>query len=123
MKELLLIGLGGSIGAVLRFLLGGWIQRFSASFPLGTLFVNFTGSLALGFIMYSSMNQGGLGSDARTFLAIGVLGAYTTMSTFSYESLRLLEQNQINLFMLNVFGTVLLMLFAVYLGRLIALNI
>jgi len=123
MNQILLIALGGSIGAVLRFLVGGWVQRFSSSFPLGTLVVNFTGSLVLGFVMYASIYEKGFGTDERTFLAIGVLGAHTTMSTFSYESYQLLEKNQLDLFILNVLGTVLLMLLAVYLGRFIALNI
>jgi len=123
MNQILLVGVGGFIGAVMRFLAGGWLQKYSASFPYGTLAVNFTGTLALGFIMYSSEYKGLFDADTRIFLTIGILGAYTTMSTFGYESFKLLEQNQLGLFALNTIGTVMLMLFAIYLGRMIAVSL
>ena len=122
MHPWLIVGAGGFIGAILRYSLGGWIQKGAESFPLGTLVINFTGSLVLAFIMYSSEYGGVFGPDERMFLTIGVLGAYTTMSTFSYESFKLLEDGQIPLFALNVLGTLASCLLAVYLGRLIALS-
>jgi CrcB protein len=122
MHPWLIVGAGGFIGAILRYSLGGWIQKGAESFPLGTLVINFTGSLVLAFIMYSSEYGGVFGPDERMFLTIGVLGAYTTMSTFSYESFKLLEDGQIPLFALNVLGTLASCLLAVYLGRMIALS-
>ena len=122
MNQILLVGVGGFIGAILRFLTSGWAQKYASSFPLGTLSVNFAGTLLLGFIMYSTEYRGLFDADTRIFLTIGVLGAYTTMSTFGYESFRLLEQNQYWLFALNIFGTVVLMLAAIFIGRMIALN-
>ncbi|MFZ2456487.1 MAG: fluoride efflux transporter CrcB [Candidatus Altiarchaeia archaeon] len=122
MHPWLIVGAGGFIGAILRYSLGGWIQKGAESFPLGTLVINFTGSLVLAFIMYSSEYGGVFGPDERMFLTIGVMGAYTTMSTFSYESFKLLEDGQIPLFALNVLGTLASCLLAVYLGRLIALS-
>ena len=122
MNPLLIVGAGGFVGAILRYAVGGWIQKGMASFPLGTLAVNFTGTLALALIMYSSEYGGLFGPEERMFLTIGVLGAYTTMSTFSYESFKLFEQNQMLLFGVNVIGTMVSMLLAVYLGKLLVLT-
>jgi fluoride exporter len=122
MHPWLIVGAGGFLGAILRYAVGGWIQKGMESFPFGTLFINFTGSLALALIMYSSEYGGVFGPEERMFLTIGVMGAYTTMSTFSYESFRLFEEGQITLFALNVAGTLVSCLLAVYLGRLIAVS-
>ena len=113
----LIIGLGGFIGAILRYWISGWIQSEIVTFPLGTLGVNFLGSLLLAFIMYTSEYRGFFGTETRIFLTIGVLGSFTTMSTFSFESMELLEQNQYMLFGLNLVGTVTICLLAVYLGK------
>jgi CrcB protein len=113
----LIIGLGGFIGAILRYWISGWIQSGVVTFPLGTLGVNFFGSLLLALIMYTSEYRGFVGMQTRVFLTIGVLGSFTTMSTFSFESMELLEQNQYILFGLNLVGTVTICLLAVYLGK------
>jgi len=113
----LIIGLGGFIGAILRYWISGWIQSGVVTFPLGTLGVNFLGSLLLALIMYTSEYRGFFGMETRIFLTIGVLGSFTTMSTFSFESMELLEQNQYMLFGLNLVGTVTICLLAVYLGK------
>ena len=113
----LIIGLGGFIGAILRYWISGWIQSEIVTFPLGTLGVNFLGSLLLALIMYTSEYRGFVGIETRVFLTIGVLGSFTTMSTFSFESMKLLEQNQYILFGLNLVGTVTICLLAVYLGK------
>jgi len=91
MKQSLWVGIGGFLGANARFLLGGWVaSRMGSAFPYGTLLINVTGSLILGFLM-------GL-FESRTFwpmlrptLAVGFVGAYTTFSTFTYETVRLVE--------------------------------
>ena len=113
----LIIGLGGFIGAILRYWISGWIQSEIVTFPLGTLGVNFLGSLLLALIMYTSEYRGFVGIETRVFLTIGVLGSFTTMSTFSFESMKLLEQNQYIFFGLNLVGTVTICLLAVYLGK------
>ena len=113
----LIVGLGGFFGAILRYWVSGWIQSGFISFPFGTLGVNFIGSLLLALIMYTSEYRGVFGEETRVFLTIGVLGSFTTMSTFSFESMKLLEQSEHMLFGLNLVGTVTLCLLAVYLGK------
>ena len=118
----LIIGVGSFIGGILRYWISGWVQSGALTFPLGTLSVNFIGSLILSLIMYLSEHAGFFSAEVRVFWTIGLLGSFTTMSTFSYESFRLLEQNENILFGLNVAGTLILTLAAVYMGKLIVLN-
>ena len=118
----LIIGIGSFIGGVLRYWISGWVQSGALTFPLGTLVVNFIGSLVLSLIMYLSERVGLFSEEIRIFWTIGLLGSFTTMSAFSYESFRLLEQNENMLFGLNMVGTVILTLAAVYLGKLVVLN-
>ena len=91
----------------------GWIRHL----PYWYSRVNFIGSLLLALIMYASEYRGLFGEETRVFLTIGVLGSFTTMSTLSYESMKLLEQGEHMLFGLNLVGTVTLCLLAVYLGK------
>ena len=87
----LAVAAGGAIGAVLRYLLSGWVQGVGgARFPWGTLAVNVVGSFALGLLMAGLLGHAVTGGTTRTFWTIGVLGAFTTFSTFSYETLALL---------------------------------
>ena len=119
----LLVGLGGFIGAVLRYWISGWIQSGFITFPVGTLTVNLLGSLVLSIIIYTSQYRGLLGEEARVFLTVGLLGSFTTMSTFSFESIKLLEQNEHMMFGLNIVGTISLCLLAIYLGKIFVLAI
>ena len=103
--------------------MSGWIQSGAITFPLGTLGVNFLGSFILSLVMYFSEYAGLFSEEARVFWSIGLIGSFTTMSTFSYESFRLLEQNEILLFGLNIAGTLILTLAAVFMGKVIVLNL
>ena len=120
---LVLIGLGGIIGATSRYLIGGWVQGEYIGFPYGTLAVNFTGALLLSVIMYLSEYSSVIPTSVRILLAVGVMGAFTTMSTFGFESFRLLEQGETMLFTLNLIGTNALVLAGVWLGKFIALHL
>jgi fluoride exporter len=118
MSLYLLVGLGGFVGAILRYWISSLIQSGFLTFPMGTLGVNFIGSLLLALIMYASEYRGLFGEEVRVFLTIGVLGSFTTMSTFSFESMKLVEQSEHMMFGLNLIGTVSLCFLAIYLGKL-----
>ncbi len=89
--NILLVAVGGAIGATARYLIGGWIQGWvGSSFPWGTLVINVSGSLIIGLVL-GLVDRGALSSQARLLLAVGVLGGYTTFSTFSYEGLQMVQ--------------------------------
>jgi CrcB protein len=119
---LLLVGIGGFIGSILRYTLSRWAQNNFVNFPVGTLAVNVSGSFLLGLIMYLSEYQGLFGKETRIFLTIGLIGGYITLSTFSYESSRLLDDSKLTLMAINLMATVLFSMFTVYLGKIVALN-
>jgi CrcB protein len=112
-----LVALGGALGSVSRFLLGPALQRaFSATFPVGTLFINILGSLILGFIMRLTVEGVNVTPEARAFIAIGFCGGFTTFSTFSYEAMRLLEDGEGSRAALYILASVLLSLGAAFVG-------
>src|SRR5215210_1088015 len=114
--SLLYVALGGAIGAAARYLAGLWIAAYlGAGFPWGTFFVNVTGSFLIGIVLVL-VERGTLPAEARLFLAVGILGGYTTFSTFSYETLRLLAAGDAGGVLLNALGQLLIGLLAVYLG-------
>ena len=113
----LLVGLGGFVGAILRYWLSNLIQSSFITFPAGTLGVNFLGSFLLALIMYASEYRGVFNEEVRICLTIGLLGTFTTMSTFSYESMKLLEQSEHMMLGFNLLGNVSLCLLAIYLGK------
>ncbi len=117
MIELLLIGLGGFIGAVLRYLIGGWVQSSFPEFPMGTLTVNVLGSYMISVIMFGVEEKNLFTPYWRIFLAIGIMGSFTTMSSFNYETFKLLQNNQYLYAGLNILANVFLGLLAIYLGR------
>ena len=115
--QLLLVGLGGFGGAVLRWLVDGWIsERNPTAFPLGTFVVNLTGSFVLGVLFAWVIERDVLPPDVRLPLMVGFLGAYTTFSTLMLESWRLVEEGAYGLVMANLVGSVVLGLVAVVAG-------
>ena len=97
MTKVLLAGLGGFLGSSLRYVVGGWVHRMvnGSLFPLGTLVINATGCLVIGFLAGLAETRGVFSGEARVFLLIGVLGGYTTFSTFGYETFQLLRDGQV----------------------------
>lgn len=114
--NLLLVAAGGAIGAALRYLAGAWLAALlGPGFPWGTFFVNVTGSFLIGMILVL-VEGGALPAGARLFLAVGIMGGYTTFSTYSYETLGLITDGELAKAFVYVFGQVFLGLFGVYLG-------
>jgi CrcB protein len=119
MKALALVFLGGGIGASLRHLLGGAAQALSksATFPWGTFVVNVTGCFAIGLLAGLAEERGVPSGNARTFLFVGVLGGYTTFSSFGNETINLLRGGEALAAAANAGGQLVLGLLAVALGR------
>jgi fluoride exporter len=114
---LLWVGLGGFLGAIARYGLGGWAAaRWGATFPWGTFVINITGSFILGFFMALAQYRPWLHPQLRLLFAVGFVGAYTTFSTYTYESMRLMMDGQFALAALNVIGSVVVGLAAVFAG-------
>ena len=116
MQHLALIALGGSIGAVARYGLSMYISSsVSQTLPVGTFVVNMAGSLCIGILLELS-DTAIISPEWRSFLMIGLLGAFTTFSTFSLETVQLLRDNEPGLAALNAIGSVLVGLLFVYAG-------
>ena len=94
MKLVLYLAVGGMIGTLARYALGGLLQPSSGSFPWGTLFVNLLGAFALGFLMRYLLGTTTVGPELRAALTIGFCGSFTTMSTFSYETVTLMTDGE-----------------------------
>ena len=117
MMRLLAVGAGGFIGACLRYGIGQLVvRRWGIAFPYGTLAVNVLGCLAIGVVMGVIEERGALSETTRLFVAVGVLGAFTTFSTFGYETLRLMRDGQPGLALGNALANLLLGLGAVWVG-------
>ena len=114
--NLLLVIMGGGIGAGGRYLLGGWLHSLVGhGFPWGTFTVNVLGSLVLGLV-FGVAQQGSLSSGTNLFLTVGVLGGFTTFSSFSFETMQLLALGNVGASLVNVAGQFVMSLLAVYLG-------
>ncbi len=120
MRNLLIIGIGGFCGAVLRYLISGGVQKWTQSvdFPYGTLVVNLTGCLLIGMLTRLDEIRSVLSPEMRFFILIGLLGAFTTYSTFSNEAINLINDRRFPMAVLYVGGHVVFGLAAVLLGRL-----
>jgi CrcB protein len=117
-KEILIIGAGGFLGAVLRYVAVLSMQVFKTkhNIPLGTLLVNVVGCLLIGVLAVLAENSRILTPDTRNFLIVGILGAFTTFSTFGYESMTMLKNGLTTAFALNIGLQLALGFFAVWLG-------
>ena len=117
MERLAWVCLGGAAGSGARYLLAGWVQRLAgAGFPAGTLAVNLLGSFALGLLMPIGLRTDLLSPTVRVALATGLMGGFTTYSTFSYETMSLLQEGAWMAAALNVAATLLGCLAASFLG-------
>jgi CrcB protein len=114
------ITLGGILGTLARYLMQGAIQTRAGTFPAGTLAINIAGSFLLGFIMRFATGSTVISPELRGGLTIGFCGAFTTMSTFSYESIRLLGDGEYWYAGVYMGGTILGCLAAVIAGTALA---
>jgi CrcB protein len=113
----LVISIGAILGANARYLLANWAaQRFGAGFPYGTFIINISGAFVLGVFMAYLQDRSFVHANYRLFFATGFCGAYTTFSTFTYESLRLLQDGSFLLAFTNLFGSIVIGMAGVFLG-------
>jgi CrcB protein len=124
MANILIIGIGGFLGAVTRYGMAVWIgQRWGRSFPLGTFIINVSGSFLIGLLMTLMTERIIENPQWRLLLVVGFLGAYTTFSTFEYETGALLKDSEWLFAGLNVIGSVFVGFIALKLGEVIAKSI
>jgi fluoride exporter len=120
MRSILLVATGGALGSTARYLVSGWVQRgTTAFFPFGTLTVNVVGCLCIGLLGGWGERRLGIGPDVRAFVMIGILGGFTTFSSFAYDTLALGRDGDTMLAFANVAANMLLCLGAAWLGMVV----
>ena len=119
------IGLGGFAGAVLRYLVSGWVQDRSGSIaiPFGTAAVNLSGCFIIGILTFLVESRSYFSVETRAFVLIGLLGSFTTFSTFGSETLMLIRSGRMDIAALYSGGQVVAGVMMVWLGRLLAAGI
>lgn len=122
MDKMLYVGIGGFIGSVLRYWASGAVQQAAnnPAFPLGTLTVNLVGCLIIGFLSQLADARGVFTPEARLFVFVGILGGFTTFSTFANESMNFLRGGEGFWTLVNVTVHIVAGLIAVWLGRSLA---
>lgn len=109
MAHVLLVGVGGFLGSILRYGLSGFVHRWvQDAFPAGTLLVNVLGCCILGTVMYLVEYREFFSAEGRVFVTIGLLGGFTTFSTFGYETFALLREAQLLQALASVAANVIL---------------
>lgn len=116
MAKILFIAFGGAIGTVFRYIISGLDYKFSNGvFPLSTLLINSIGSLIIGFL-WGLFERVDIHSTTRMFIFIGILGGFTTFSTFSLESFNLLRDGEFKIALANIFTTNIIGIGLVFIG-------
>jgi CrcB protein len=117
MNKYWMVGMGGFVGAIARFWLGGFISdRLGARFPYGTFVINISGSFLIGLVVTLLAGKTHWNANWRYLIPIGFIGAYTTFSTFELETFQSLRDGELFFAFLNVFLSVVLGFIAVWLG-------
>ena len=116
MNLLWYVALGSAVGGASRYALSTFIQQRAGTFPIGTLVVNITGSLALGFLLRYALGSTSVSAETRALLTTGFCGGYTTFSTFSYETIALVQEGDYRRAAIYVAASVALSLAATFLG-------
>lgn len=117
MGNIFLVGLGGFVGSVLRYLVYLGVFRISGGhwFPLGTFTVNLVGCFVIGFLGCTDL-KGGISEEYKLFVFVGLLGGFTTFSAFGYETFLLVKNNQFSAAVLNIFINIFICLMSVWFG-------
>ena len=120
--NILFVAFGGALGSVSRYLLGTWVQSVSKSidFPFGTLTVNLIGCFVIGFLSQLAEARGAFTSESRALVFVGILGGFTTFSSFGNDTINLLRDGETFNALANVGANVILGLSLVWLGRTVA---
>jgi len=117
MRQIIFLAVAGALGALSRYALGGLVQRMTGViFPYGTLVINVLGCLVIGYIMQLALTTDVISPNLRLIVTIGFLGAFTTFSTFSYETMKLMEDGAFVSAIINIASNVGLGLLATFLG-------
>lgn len=122
MTNLLLVGFGGFIGSILRYLASGYVQQISKGmgFPYGTLTVNVVGCFIIGFLAQLAETHGVFTTESRLFVFVGILGGFTTFSSFGNETFNLARDGQMLGALANIGANVIVGLLAVAAGRIVS---
>jgi len=117
MSKYLMVGIGGFLGAIARFWLGGYVSaKMGTRFPYGTFIINCTGSFFIGFVITMLAERTHWSPNWRYLIPIGFIGAYTTFSTFEYETFRVIQDGEMLVAFLNIVLSVIVGFLAVWLG-------
>jgi CrcB protein len=121
-KSLLLVGIGGGLGSILRYSISLFVQRYyNDHFPVATLVVNFIGCLLIGVLIALLGRSVAMQSEIKLLLITGFCGGFTTFSAFASENIQLFQSGQINTAMVYILLSVVLCLLAVWCGMLVAI--
>ncbi len=117
LRTILLVGSGGFIGSVMRYLVQYYMEKGLAStFPWGTLIANVAGSFIIGMVFALAEKGNLMNAEWRIFLAVGICGGFTTFSSFAYNNFTMLKEQAFGSLFLNIGGNLFLGILAVYLG-------
>lgn len=120
LSRILIVGLGGFLGAALRYIISTATAKYFGDFPIGTLIVNVLGGFIMGFIMEASTGIWPISANARIFLTTGIMGGLTTFSTFSYETVSFFSDGEYLMGGMNAGLNLFSALFACWLGKIVA---
>lgn len=117
LRNILIVGTGGFIGSVMRYLVQVFVEKgMATTFPWGTFVANIVGSFIIGIVFALAEKGNFMNSEWRIFLAVGVCGGFTTFSSFAYNNLNLLKDQSYGQLLWNVGGSLFFGILAVYLG-------
>lgn len=115
-KTIIIVGTGGFIGTVMRYLLQVFIEnKLLSTFPMATMIANIIGSFIIG-VVFALAEKSLMNSDWRIFMSVGICGGFTTFSAFAFNNFNMIKEHTWNQLFLNIGGTMILGILAVYLG-------